>query len=58
MYTACTFALAKATGFESLSIIAQCWGAFALLIWSLTFIGMLRAVMALRSRCVENAPPA
>jgi len=58
MYTACTFALAKATGFESLSIMAQCWGAFALLIWSLTFIGMLRAVMALRSRCVETTLPA
>lgn len=58
MYTACTLTLAKATGFESLNIISRCWGAFALLIWSLTFIGMLRAVIALRFRFVETAPPA
>ena len=56
MYTACTLALSKATGFGFLSIISRYWGWFALLIWSLTFIGMLRSVIALRSRCVETTP--
>jgi tellurite resistance protein TehA-like permease len=56
MYTACTLALSKATDFGFLSIISRYWGWFALLIWSLTFIGMLRSVIALRSRCVETIP--
>ena len=56
MYTACTLALAKATGFGSLGIISRYWGWFALLIWSLTLMGMLRSVISLRSRCVETIP--
>ena len=45
MYTACTLSLVKAAGFGSLAIISQYWGWFALLIWSLTLIGMLRSVI-------------
>lgn len=48
MYTACTLSLAKATGSGSLGIIPQYWGWFALLIWSLTLIGTVRSVIALR----------
>lgn len=47
MYTVCTLSLAKVTGFESLALISQYWGWFALLIWSLTLIGMLRAATKL-----------
>lgn len=53
MYTACTLSLAKATGFGILTIISQFWGWFALLIWSLTLIGMLRAVM---NRVTTSSP--
>ncbi len=42
MYTVSTLSLAKVTSFGSLAIISQYWGWFALLIWSLTLIGMLR----------------
>ncbi len=45
MYAACTISLSKAAGFGSLATIPQYWGWFALLVWSLTLIGMLRAVM-------------
>ncbi|SDG83180.1 tellurite resistance/C4-dicarboxylate transporter family protein [Nitrosomonas sp. Nm132] len=45
MYAACTLSLAKATSFGSLAIIPQYWGWFALLVWSLTLIGMLRFVI-------------
>ena len=48
MYTACTLALAKATGSGSLGIIPQYWGWFALLIWSLTLVGTFRSVISLR----------
>ncbi|SDW68413.1 tellurite resistance/C4-dicarboxylate transporter family protein [Nitrosomonas communis] len=46
MYTASTLSLVKVTSFGSLAIISQYWGWFALLIWSLTLIGMLRTVFA------------
>lgn len=48
MYTACSLSLAKATNSESLGIIPQYWGWFALLIWSLTLIGTVRSVLTLR----------
>ncbi|SDZ06321.1 tellurite resistance/C4-dicarboxylate transporter family protein [Nitrosomonas sp. Nm33] len=44
MYAASTLSLAEVTSFGSLAIISQYWGWFALLIWSLTLIGMLRTV--------------
>jgi tellurite resistance protein TehA-like permease len=46
MYTACTLSLAKITGFGFFSAAPQYWGWFALLIWLLTLIGMLRAVIS------------
>lgn len=45
MYTVSTLSLAKVSGFEFLAVISQYWGWFALLIWSLTSVGMLRSVM-------------
>ena len=45
MYTASTLFLGQAAGIEYLAIISQYWGWFALLIWFLTFMGMLRAVI-------------
>lgn len=45
MYTACTLALAKAAGDESLAIIPHYWGWFALLIWALTLMGALRSLI-------------
>lgn len=45
MYMASTLLLASATDFVSLAIISQFWGWFALLMWSLTFIGMLRSII-------------
>lgn len=47
MYTASTLSLAKVTSFDSLAIISHYWGWFALLIWSLTLIGMLRTVFSI-----------
>lgn len=44
MYTACMLSLAKATGYGFLEIISGYWAWFALLIWSLTLIGMLRSL--------------
>lgn len=44
MYTACTLALTKAAGHESLAVIPYCWGWLALLIWALTLMGALRSV--------------
>jgi tellurite resistance protein TehA-like permease len=46
MYTACTLSLAKITGFGFFGAAPQYWGWFALLIWLLTLIGMLRAVIS------------
>jgi tellurite resistance protein TehA-like permease len=46
MYTACTLALAKITGFGFLGPTSHYWGWFALLIWFLTLIGMLRSVLS------------
>lgn len=46
MFTACTLALTRASGFEVLSIIPELWGWFALLVWGLTLVGTLRAVGA------------
>ena len=45
MYTACTLALAKAAGDESLAVIPHYWGWFALLIWALTLAGTLRSLI-------------
>ncbi len=44
MYTASLLSLMNATGYEFLAMIAQYWGWFALLVWFLTLIGMLRSV--------------
>ncbi len=44
MYMASTLLLASATDFGSLAIISQYWGWLVLLMWSLTFIGMLRFI--------------
>ena len=46
MYTAGLLALTNASGYEFLAQIAQYWGWFALLVWLLTVIGMLRSVIA------------
>lgn len=46
MYTACTLALTKVTGYEPLAIIPYCWGWFALLIWGLTLVGTLRSLVS------------
>lgn len=46
MYTACTLSLAKITGIGFLGAASQYWGWFALLIWLLTLIGMLRSVIS------------
>ncbi len=45
MYMASTLLLTNATDFESLVIISQYWGWLVLLIWSLTFVGMLRFII-------------
>ncbi|HBV22030.1 MAG TPA: C4-dicarboxylate transporter [Nitrosomonas sp.] len=42
MYTASTLLLASAADSDALAIISRYWGWFALLIWSLTCMGMLR----------------
>lgn len=46
MYMASTLFLVKTTNLDSLAIIPQYWGWFALLTWTLTFIGMLRVTTA------------
>jgi tellurite resistance protein TehA-like permease len=46
MYTACTLSLVKITGFGFLGPAPQYWGWFALLIWFLTLIGMLRSIIS------------
>lgn len=46
MYAACTLSLAKITSFGFLGTISQYWGWFALSIWFLTMIGMLRSVIS------------
>jgi len=44
MYTACTLNLAGIGTFGLLSIVPAYWGWFALLVWAVTFVGMLRAI--------------
>lgn len=44
MYTACTLNLAGIGTFGLLSVIPAYWGWFALVVWALTFVGMLRAI--------------
>ncbi len=44
MYTASLLSLTHATGYEFLTLISQYWGWFALLVWFLTLIGLLRSV--------------
>jgi len=44
MYTACTLNLAGLQTFRLLSILPRYWGWFALAVWALTFLGMVRAV--------------
>ena len=46
MYAACTLSLAKITSFGFLGAASQYWGWFALSIWFLTLIGMLRSVVS------------
>ncbi len=50
MYTAGLLALVNASGCAFLAQIAQYWGWFALLIWLLTAIGMLRSITLLARR--------
>jgi len=44
MFTACTVALTEASGFEVLYLIPSGWGWFALVVWALTLLGMVRVV--------------
>lgn len=44
MFTAATIALSTASGFNTLYNIPALWGWFALVVWSLTFVGTLRAL--------------
>jgi len=44
MYTACTVNLAGVGTFTALGIVPEYWGWFALLVWFLTFLGMVRMV--------------
>ncbi|MCP5292426.1 MAG: tellurite resistance/C4-dicarboxylate transporter family protein [Burkholderiales bacterium] len=46
MYTVSLVALTHATKYEFLAIISQYWGWFALCIWFLTLVGMLRALIS------------
>lgn len=46
MYTAATLGMAKMTGFTFLENIPAVWGWLALLIWALTFAGMMRSVLS------------
>jgi tellurite resistance protein TehA-like permease len=50
MYTAGLLALMSASGYGFLAQIAHYWGWFALLVWLLTVIGMLRSVTVLFQR--------
>ncbi len=45
MFTACTIALSAASGMKGLFVIPKYWGWFALLVWTLTFIGAMRSVL-------------
>ncbi|WP_224338176.1 tellurite resistance/C4-dicarboxylate transporter family protein [Haloprofundus halobius] len=45
MYTACTLNLAGIGTFGLLSVVPAYWGWFALGVWGLTFVGMVRAVL-------------
>jgi tellurite resistance protein TehA-like permease len=47
MYTAGLLALMNASGYGFLALIAEYWGWFALFVWLLTVIGMLRSVISL-----------
>lgn len=44
MYTAGTLSLAGVTAFAPLAVVSTYWGWFALVVWTLTFVGLLRAV--------------
>jgi len=44
MYAACTFSLAKASGYSFLESISLFWCWFALLVWLCTFVGALGAL--------------
>ncbi|MFB6278175.1 MAG: tellurite resistance/C4-dicarboxylate transporter family protein [Salinibacter sp.] len=44
MFTACTIALTQVGNFKILFVIPSVWSWLALLIWGLTFLGMLRSV--------------
>lgn len=50
MYTAGLLALMSASGYGFLAQIAQYWGWFALFVWLLTLIGMMRSVISLIQR--------
>lgn len=45
VFTACTIALTEASDFDILFLIPSVWGWFALLVWALTFVRALRAVV-------------
>ncbi len=53
MYTACTVNLAGVHTFSPLGIVPAYWGWFALLVWGLTFVGMVRAA----GRALAGAAP-
>jgi tellurite resistance protein TehA-like permease len=50
MYTACTLNLAGIGTFSLLAVVPAFWGWFALLVWALTLVGTLRAVMEALSK--------
>ncbi|WP_225336536.1 tellurite resistance/C4-dicarboxylate transporter family protein [Halomicrobium urmianum] len=54
MYTACTVNLAGVHTFSPLGIVPAYWGWFALFVWGLTFVGMVRAA----GRAIAGAAPA
>ncbi|MDP7246473.1 MAG: tellurite resistance/C4-dicarboxylate transporter family protein, partial [Planctomycetota bacterium] len=54
MYTACTIALYKASDFEFLFLIPKYWGWFALIVWTLTFIGTMRSVLKYHHKLEVN----
>jgi tellurite resistance protein TehA-like permease len=56
MYTACTLNLAGLQTFRLLSVVPRYWGWFALAVWALTFLGMVRAAGRTLARPQQTHP--